>query len=112
MRLVKSPVRLLLMCGALALAACGGGDDDDNADDGTTDDGTEDDGGDDGQTVNPDGEDHTFVVDSLAVPGSSAEADAVGLDLDGNGQPDNQLGGLLGTLSAYVDVAAEVNAQL
>lgn len=113
MRLVKRPVLLLALCGALGLAACGGDDGDDGTeDDGTEDDGTDDDGGDDGNTVNPDGADNTFVVDTLAVPSSGPEADEVALDLDGDSQPDNQLGGLLGTLSTYVDVSAEVNEQL
>lgn len=119
MRLVKRPTLLLLLCGALGLAACGGGDDDDdggatdNTDDGSTDDGSTDDGGDDGATVNPDGEDHTFVISELTVPANANEADAIALDIDGDGDTENALGGLLGALSGFVgDIPAVVQEQV
>jgi hypothetical protein len=109
MRLVKSPLFILLACGALSLAACGGGGDDDdtagdqgsNTDDGSSsDDGASDDGG--AMTVNPDGVDNTYVIDSVVVPANANEAQDVALDIDGNGTKDNKLGGLLGSLSSFV----------
>lgn len=119
MRLAKRPTLLLLLCGALGLAACGGGDDSDdggatdNTDDGSTDDGSTDDGGDDGATVNPDGEDNTYVISELTVPANANEADAIALDIDGDGDTENALGGLLGTISSFVgDIPAVVQEQV
>jgi hypothetical protein len=117
MRLVKSPLFILLACGALGLAACGGGDDDDDGtsddgtSDGTTDDGTTDDGG--STTVDPAGVDNTFVVDTVFVPADANEAQTVALDIDGNGTKDNKLGGLLGTLSGFIgDIQGLVQEQV
>ncbi|HKE19551.1 MAG TPA: hypothetical protein VKB80_31960 [Kofleriaceae bacterium] len=121
MRLVKSPLFILLACGALSLAACGGGGDDDdtsgdqggNTDDGSSsDDGAADDGG-DAATVNPDGVDNTYVIDSVVVPANANEAQDVALDIDGNGTKDNKLGGLLGSLSSFVgDIQSLVEEQV
>lgn len=117
MRLVKRPTLLLALCGALGLAACGGGgdDDDDANDDGNTDDNNTDD--DDGNTddggVNPDGEDHTYVIDAVNVPANAGEAGTIALDIDGDGRKDNALGGLLGLLStAGLDIKATVSEQV
>jgi hypothetical protein len=41
------------------------------------------------------GEHHRYVVSSVTLPESAIEARTVGLDLDGDGEVDNQLGGLL-----------------
>jgi hypothetical protein len=119
MRLVKRPILLLIASAALGLAACGGGDDegDDDGtteDDGaTTDDGGEDDGGE--PTVNPDGADNTFVVNSVVVPASDGEADMYALDINGDGTPDNQLGNVLATLAGFlgdVDIQGALNAEI
>ncbi len=50
---------------------------------------------------------------SVRVPETPAEATALGLDLDGDGQPDNALGGLLAALHSQADLpidAAEMQA--
>lgn len=92
MRLVNRACAILLSCGALALVGCGGGDDDGG------------DGGDGAMVEDPAGTDHTYVIDSLTVPGSANEATQLGLDIDGNGQPDNALGGLLAALASQADL--------
>ncbi|HTR50084.1 MAG TPA: hypothetical protein VMJ10_05200 [Kofleriaceae bacterium] len=46
----------------------------------------------------PVGPHYQYVTNQLDVPTSNDEARADGLDLDGNGQPDNQLGMVLATL--------------
>ncbi len=109
MRLVKRPILLLLMCGALGLAACGGGDDSDEG--GTTDDGTTDDGStDDGGTVDPAGTDNTYVLSEILLP---TEANDYSVDLDGDDMPDNQLGMLLGVLAGQgLDVQGAVTEQV
>jgi len=123
MRLVKSQIFIVAMCGALGLAACGGGDDDDDADDGSTDVGDDDgstdvgddDGADDdGGTVNPDGVDNTYVIDTLTVPSSGPEAADVALDIDGDGDVENVVGGLFGLIAtaAGLDISGTVNEQL
>ena len=101
MRLVNRACAILLSCGALALVGCGGGDDD---------------GGDTGMQMeeDPAGTDHTFVISELKVPTSANEATQLGLDIDGNGQPDNALGGLLAALAgqANLDLNGTVNTQV
>ena len=119
MSLVKRPILLLLMCGALGLAACGGGDDDSDdggttddgsTDDGSTDDGSTDDGGDDGGTVDPAGTDNTFVLSELLLP---TETNDYSVDLDGDDMADNQLGMLLGVLAGQgLDVQGAVTEQI
>jgi hypothetical protein len=53
---------------------------------------------------------HTYVVSRVAVPASLAEATAFGMDLDGDGQVDNQLGRLVAALSNLgVDLQAVVS---
>src|SRR5262245_43406831 len=49
-----------------------------------------------------------YLMDSIAVPETSNEAVTVALDLDGDGQPDNALGGLLAAMhnSADLPIAA------
>lgn len=49
-----------------------------------------------------------YLMDAISVPESADDAVAVALDLDGNGQPDNALGGLLAALhnSADLPIAA------
>jgi hypothetical protein len=101
MRLVNRACAILLSCGALALVGCGGGDDD---------------GGDppDQMEEDPAGTDHTYVISELKVPTSANEATQLGLDIDGNGQPDNALGGLLAALAgqADLDLNGTVNEQV
>jgi hypothetical protein len=46
----------------------------------------------------PEGPHYQYVTDELDVPVSNDQARADGLDLDGNNQPDNQLGMVLATL--------------
>jgi len=123
MRLVKSQIFIVAMCGALGLAACGGGDDDDDADDGSTDVGDDDgstdvgddDGADDdGGTVNPDGVDNTYVIDSVVVPADQNQAASIALDLNDDGIPDNKVGFLLATLAnlADLDIQTAVSDQV
>jgi hypothetical protein len=45
-----------------------------------------------------------YLMDSIAVPETSDEAVTVALDLDGDGQPDNALGGLLAALHSSADL--------
>ncbi len=62
----------------------------------------------------PAGTDNTFVISELKVPASANEATQLGLDIDGNGQPDNALGGLLAALAgqADLDLNGTVNEQV
>jgi hypothetical protein len=100
MRLVNRACAILVSCGALALVGCGGGDDDG--------------GGDGVMEEDPNGTDHTYVINDLQVPSSANEATQLGLDIDGNGQPDNALGGLLAALAgqADLDLNGTVNEQV
>ena len=45
-----------------------------------------------------------FVMDSVQVPQTANEASTMALDLDGNGQPDNALGGLLAAIAGQADL--------
>lgn len=64
------------------LAACGG-----------------DDGGGDGD-ITPTGEHYKYVVDGAKVPTNSTESTTLGMDLDGDGRVDNQLGTILTVLAS------------
>ncbi len=56
---------------------------------------------------------HHYVMDTLRVPGNNTEARDFGLDLDGNGTIDNQLGMVTGTLSGMgFEVQAATTAQI
>jgi hypothetical protein len=101
MRLINRACAILLSCGALALAGCGGGGDDDGGDMMQPDE-------------DPAGTDHTYVISELKVPTSPNEATQLGLDIDGNGAPDNALGGLLAALAgqADLDLNGTVNEQV
>ncbi|MEZ4365788.1 MAG: hypothetical protein R2939_05810 [Kofleriaceae bacterium] len=56
-------------------------------------------GGDDGGgTPTPEGEHYTMAVDSVTTPASVSQANEYGLDLDGDGNKDNQLGMVLSVL--------------
>jgi len=55
-------------------------------------------GGDSG-TVVPEGTHYHYVVDSVAVPTNSNQSREYGIDLDGDGAVDNQLGAVLGLLA-------------
>ena len=45
-----------------------------------------------------------YVMDAIRVPESASQAATVALDLDGDGQPDNALGGLLAALHNQIDL--------
>jgi hypothetical protein len=112
MRLVKRPTLLLIFCGALGLAACGGGDDgDDGADDGTTD-GT-DDGGDDGG-VNPDGENNTYVINDVGIPTDANQAAQLSLNIDDMSGTDHKLSDLLALLAGQtgLDIQGAVSEEV
>lgn len=99
MRLVNRVSMILLASGALGLAACGGGDDDGP-------------GGGQGE-VNPDGTHNGYVLDSLVVPASNAQATSVAVDVDGDGRKENALGNLLATLAGFdLDLQSAVDEQL
>src|SRR5277367_3288824 len=58
----------------------------------------------------PEGTHYDYVANTINVPTSNDEARADGLDLDGNGQPDNQLGMVLATLGGMgFDIQGTVN---
>src|SRR5688500_4168530 len=58
-------------------------------------------GGDDdgGPAIIPEGEHYQYVASKAYVPTNNTQAREYGLDLDGNGMVDNQLGMALGTLA-------------
>lgn len=56
---------------------------------------------------------HYFVIDTLRVPTNNNEARMFGLDLNGDGTVDNQLGMVLGTVSAMgIDVQGDTTLQV
>ncbi|HEX7699907.1 MAG TPA: hypothetical protein VF403_04270, partial [Kofleriaceae bacterium] len=61
----------------MSLVACGGGD----------------------EVITPVGAHYHFVVNKALVPTNNNESREYGLDLNGDGTPDNQLGMVLGTLA-------------
>ncbi|MBT8494738.1 MAG: hypothetical protein KJO07_16905, partial [Deltaproteobacteria bacterium] len=78
-------------------------------------------GGDDGGGVDeappldPNGTPTNFVVASIDVPTSGSEADATGLDIDGDGNVDNQLGDIfatVGSLSPAIDLQGSVDTSV
>lgn len=67
----------------------------------------------DAANVDPQGVHHNFVADSITMPTTSGEAQALGLDVDGDGGVDNKLGALVAALSiGGGDVNAEVQFQI
>jgi hypothetical protein len=61
----------------------------------------------------PVGPHHPFVIDSIAIPVSNAEAQIMGLDVDGNGDVDNQLGAIVALLEANgADINLTVRQQI
>lgn len=60
--------------------------------------------GDPSSCVDSGGTDDEYVIDELLVPTSADDAVAMGLDLDGNGQADNQLGKALVLFSLQTEV--------
>ena len=99
MRLVNRVSMILIASGALGLAACGGGGDDDG------------DGGQD--TVDPAGTHNGYVLDSITVPASNAQATSVALDIDGDARAENALGNLLATLAGFdLDLQGPVDEQI
>lgn len=100
MRLVKRVSVCLVGALSLGLVACGGGGDDDG-----------------GDTIDPNGTDHTFVAASLNLPENAAEAMMLGLDIDNkpNDGVDNQLGMVLGSIGALapdLDLQTAVDEQI
>lgn len=88
----------LSMAGAISgsLIACGGGDDDGNTD------------------VVAEGDHYHYVVDTVTVPQTQAQQSMYGLDLNGDGSVNNQLGAVLSTLAgqginAQESLTASVN---
>jgi hypothetical protein len=54
-----------------------------------------------------------YVIDNLTLPSSTAEAAAMGLDLDADGDPDNKLGNVITTLTTLgVDAKATVSRSI
>lgn len=51
-------------------------------------------------TVDPNGTNHTYVVDSVKLPVKAGEGTKYGLDLDGDAKVDNALGQILSALSS------------
>ena len=99
MRLVNRVSMILLAGGALGLAACGGGDDDGGN------------GG--GMTVDPAGTHNGYVLSSLTVPATNAQATAVAVDVDDDGRVENALGNLLATLATFdLDIQTAVDEQI
>ncbi len=99
MRLVKRVSMILIASSAFGLAACGGGGDDDD--------------GDGPDEVDPNGTHNGFVLDSVLVPGTTAAANSVALDIDDDGRTENALGGLLATLAGFgLNVQPAVNEQI
>jgi hypothetical protein len=91
----------------LALAACGGSDNTGSNGNGNGNGGSPDAG-------EPQGDNYSYVIDELRIPTSAAQANQLGLDLDGDGETDNALGVLLSTLGSVVgdiDLQATLNAQ-
>ncbi len=61
----------------------------------------------------PVGDHHRFALDSITLPTDDAEADVLGLDLDGDGIVDNKLGGIVSLLAAGgADINAIVTGQV
>ena len=82
------PVLFAAALGSLSLAACGGGD----------------------STITPEGAHHHYVVNKALVPTNNNESREYGLDLNGDGTPDNQLGMVLGTLAGMgFDIQATID---
>lgn len=72
-------------------------------------------GGDDGGgTPTPTGAHHHYVVDKVNIPKTMAEADASGLDIDGDKQVDNKLGQGLMTLMnvAHFDIQTSIDTAI
>jgi hypothetical protein len=90
MRLAARPIVLILA--TLGLVACGGGGDDD------------------GVTI--EGEHHTYVIDSVAVPTTAEQATSLGRDLDGDGTIDNQLGNILSALAETAGGDLDIQAAI
>jgi hypothetical protein len=100
MRLVQRSTICIVGALSLGLVACGGGGDDDG-----------------GETINPDGANHTYVASSLNLPENAAEAMMLGLDIDEKPMDgvDNQLGmvlGSIGTLAPDLDLQASVDGEI
>jgi hypothetical protein len=61
----------------------------------------------------PVGDHHPYVIDSLEIPTTNAEAQQIGLDVDGDGEVDNQLGAIVALLSSNgADINATVTEQI
>ncbi|MBW1877553.1 MAG: hypothetical protein JRJ84_04245 [Deltaproteobacteria bacterium] len=56
------------------------------------------------------GSDHGYVVDDIIIPEDADDAEAMGMDLDGDGEADNALGKVLATFQLQYEVDARVAA--
>jgi hypothetical protein len=66
--------------------------------------------GDPGSCVDDSGTDHTYVLDDVIIPADSDDAEAMGMDLDDDGEADNALGKVLATFELQWEVDARVAA--
>lgn len=72
--------------------------------------GSSDDGDDTDDNVTVEGDPHPYVMDSVSVPTTNAQANEIGLDLNGDGGVDNQLGRVLATLKmSNIDAQAALD---
>ena len=61
----------------------------------------------------PVGDHHPYAIDALSIPTTAAEGQALGLDVDGDGDVDNQLGAIVALLSSNgADINATVTEQI
>src|SRR5687768_8259163 len=67
------------------------------------------DAGVDAMPAEPEGPHHNYVIDSITLPNNSTEAQDLGLDLDQDGDVDNQLGGVISLLSSN---GADINEEV
>lgn len=62
--------------------------------------------------IDPEGAHHTYIVDSITLPVTSADATTHSLDLDGDGKPENKIGQILAIVMSLGDYGQEVNTTI